>query len=166
MARTAKSRPCTDVEDLSDRWSWETAELLLALCNGLALKVVTVCYLKDRATIEPLKFPHCLWEGPEKFRSVASVMMVVQIAFFLPNDVFHTLMEKKWEGIPLGFWAILLIGYAADELFLLLHFIVGANMRRLFNYFQEKMDEKMNGHSKMDDDDDDFYKNYKKGPKK
>lgn len=89
--------------------------------------------------------------------------MVVQIALFLPNDIFHKLMDMKFEGFPFGFWAIILIGYVADELYLLLHFIVGANMRRVFNHFEQKVDQKMNGHSKLDSDDEDFYKNYRKG---
>ena len=140
---------------------WETLELLFALCNGLALKTITVCYLKDRATLEPLRFPGCLWDGPEKFRSIASLMMILQIGIFLPNEVFHKLMDKSWEGIPLGFWGIILIGYIADELFLLLHFIVGANMRRIFDHFQAKVDEKMNGHQKLDPDDEAFYQKYR-----
>ena len=129
------------------QWAWLRFELLAALVYGQALKVACTCYAVDRATVAPLRFPRCLWAGAEKYRTVGSWMLVLGMFFVVPQDVFQRLLTYQVDGIPWGLATVSLLGFVADDLFLIIPLLVSQTLRKL----TERLGVPTNGRFKSSD---------------
>ena len=122
-------------------------ELGLVLVYGQALKVVCNAYHWDTHTSAPLSFPRCLWQGPEKYRTVGSWMLTLGLIFLLPAQVFELLLSYQYQGIPAGYVSVMLLGFSADDLFLVLYVGVARTMRRMMDRFGIETNGRFNGNN-------------------
>ena len=139
-----------DLSLLADGWDTWVAELKLigAMCFGQAFKIVCTCWKIDNETEEPLRFPACLWRGPEKFRTIGS-FMIVGLVFILPGQAFDTLMAFHWGGFPFGYLSLFILGFVADDIFVIFPAVVSAKLRE---FAQDKLGVTLNGKRRLPKD--------------
>lgn len=104
-------------------------ELLAALVYGQVLKVLSICWQLDSETNRPIRFPSCLWQGPEKYRTLGAWSLTLGLVFILPREVFDYLIAYHFYGVPLGYLSITFVGFIADDLFVLLPAAIAYKIR-------------------------------------
>ena len=108
--------------------------LLRDLASGQFLKTVSNAFHEDVKTPgERLKVARFLWHGPAKFKLIGSWSMITMITFILPSEFFHYIMSHKvGNAFPLGHMSVALLGFAADDLFMSLHYVNQKTLRKIF----------------------------------
>lgn len=107
-------------------------ELLSVLLYGQMLKTLSTAFHADnKDPSERLRLWAHLTSGPAKFRSMGAWMVTIGIAFIVPDSMMLKLMHYELEsGLELGYIAVMMLGFAADNIFLILHSVDDQISRR------------------------------------
>ena len=128
----------------------QDAKLLLALVFGWAFKIVCTCWQLDSSTPEPLKFPHCLFRSPERYRTAGSWMLAFSYVFVFPDSLFTRLVEYDYLGWSAGYLPVVVLGFISDDIFVLFPALISMKLRE---FAQRKLGISLNGKPKKMPDD-------------
>lgn len=116
--------------ELWDSWIPTIDQKILgAMLAGWVLKVICTCWELDSATSEVLRFPHCLFQSPERYRTVGSWWIIFVCIKILPDDVFEDMLAWSPWDLSLGFLPVFLLGFIADDIFVLFPALVSHHLR-------------------------------------
>ena len=104
----------------------DVSELALALIllSGFVVKIFSSAWRADsREPERNLNIWMYLLEGPRKWRVLGSLQLTIMMIFVVPDAIFYALMNYTAGGHRIGNIAVALLGFAADDIFAILHAI-------------------------------------------
>lgn len=137
-------------------WFSQDLHLVLILLGGFSTKVLSSVWRADKKDpSHHLALWAYLWEGPRKYRLLGALEITLAMVFVVPDSMFRDLMDYTWadKGEPgeggIGYIAIFLLGFVADEIFVLLHLANDKIMGAVADKFG--VDNPTNGQDKEED---------------
>ena len=115
-------------------------ELFCILLSGLVLKLLSMAYKKDdEDPNKSINFRDIYWFNSAKYRSLGSLLVILQIAFLSTETMINDWMSYKIFGYQFGYFTIAGLGYISDNIFILLHQLGCTLVSRLEDFISNKL---------------------------